>query len=204
MVEPVFADGGSQEEVLVKKGSAVLLRKAGKLELRKGQVTVMKEWGLNYYKRLKPYLRGDVLEVGFGMGLFCGLALKNAKVKSVTSIEINKDFIDVYKERNVVSSKLVIINDDVRNQIKKLSKKFDVVLYDLDWNNSQEDFSLLLSFLGWAKKHLKTGGMVIINQGHPQSVRALLEKTGAFSSYVYNQDKIGLGRQEIYVVLKWN
>jgi hypothetical protein len=73
-------------------------------------------------------LGGDILEVGFGMGISAD-EIQKYKIKSHTIIEINSGICDKAKEWSL-GKNVNIINDDFLNYLELTTDKFDGIFFD--------------------------------------------------------------------------
>lgn len=97
----------------------------------------------DYIKQLGDTPSGDVLEVGLGMGVTSRYLLSCKKVKTLTTIEINKNVIKVYNKikellddrlKNIINvtsdKKHRIINNDGLRYITHTQRKYDFIFID--------------------------------------------------------------------------
>ena len=112
----------------------------------------------------------NVLDVGTGSGFLAKCAL-NAKARSVTGLDINKEAIDkLKKEKNEIR----FIHSNLFDKIKK---KFDLIIFNppylpLDKNEDKESRlattggkkgdEVILRFLKQSKKHLEDKGIILL------------------------------------------
>jgi len=141
-----------------------LLRKAGytseegsmdyELKITKEQ-TKFNEW---FYSKFKPYLNGDILEVGSGIGTFSEKIIKDfggeiylTEIDPIFLKELKKQF----KEKRVRVKKLDLNN---KKDFEKINKKFDSILCSNVLEHIKNDALALKLF----KQILKPGGRIII------------------------------------------
>jgi len=96
---------------------------------------------------------GDVLIGGLGFGIIQKILLENPKVKSITTIEISQEVIDLIKKENpeLFNEKHKVIRDDFYSFCQKTDLKFDYVYGDIwssvpnidDWNKFEENTELV-------------------------------------------------------------
>lgn len=101
--------------------------------------------------------KGDVLECGLGIGLFTYYASKKESVKSITTIEKEKDIIDlVYPV--IQNKKTKVINADAIEFLKTTNKKFDTIHIDI-WAGilHYKEFEPMIKL---ARTKLKPNGIV--------------------------------------------
>lgn len=124
---------------------------------------------------VKKFIYGDILEVGAGCGSFTKNYLnKNLKKIILTDLDI-KNISDLKKrfkkEKNVKISKL---------PVKKINKKFDVILYFHVLEHIKNDNAELIS----AKSRLKKNGYLIIMVPSGKKIFGNLDKAvGHFRRY---------------------
>lgn len=119
-------------------------------------LTVLKYFDLakNYRKYqihlIKPFMKGEILEVGPGNGYVINNFINN---KKITLIEPEKYFFKILKKKFVKKNVKVL-----RCKINSLNKKFDTILYSDVIEHINQD----ISELNKAKKLLKKNGHLII------------------------------------------
>lgn len=118
-------------------------------------------WDTEQEKRLQQDLNknafGDVLVVGYGLGLLSKLLTKNPKVKSVTTVEIYEEIIEKMRKLDKIHGKIIISDfyDLVENQ------KFDCVIGD-SWPDIDSRFLKdCTKFKRKAQKLLKKDGKIL-------------------------------------------
>jgi spermidine synthase len=112
-----------------------------------------------YKKRVYPHARGDVLEIGLGLGVCSRLILSNPNVVSLTTVEINSDVIEVTKEViDCESKKWSIINEDGKKFLERTTNKYDLIFVDtyIRWDEDAEEY--IKEIFPLAKEHLIEGG----------------------------------------------
>jgi ubiquinone/menaquinone biosynthesis C-methylase UbiE len=119
-------------------------------------LTVLKYFDLaNNYRKyqidlIKPYMKGEILEVGPGNGQVINSFIDN---KNITLIEPEKYFFNILKKK-FIKKKIKIL----KCKINSLNKKFDTILYSDVLEHITED----ITELNKAKKLLKKNGRLII------------------------------------------
>ena len=142
---------------------------------------------------VKKFIYGDILEVGAGCGSFTKNYLnKNLKKIILTDLDI-KNISDLKKrfkkEKNVKISKL---------PVKKINKKFDVILYFHVLEHIKNDNAELIS----AKSRLKKNGYLIIIVPSGKKIFGNLDKAvGHFRRYersFFKKKLLKLKRVKLY------
>jgi SAM-dependent methyltransferase len=119
-------------------------------------LTLLKYFDLasNYRKYqidlIKPYMKGEILEVGPGNGQVINSFINN---KKITLIEPEKYFFDILKKKFKKKNVKVL-----KCKITSLNKKFDTILYSDVIEHIAKDFSEVNN----AKKRLRKNGHLII------------------------------------------
>jgi spermidine synthase len=94
---------------------------------------------IDYANQLKGRPKGSVLEIGLGLGVASKYILSMYNVRSLTTIEKNKDVIDVYnilKDRDEQfiemfgHKKHLILNTDGLSYVYNTQRKFDFIFLD--------------------------------------------------------------------------
>lgn len=150
------------KEVLFQRNNSKLIRNNGRLELWTDNDIVVIEGFLPIYQKFQQYIKGDVLEVGTGLGEFTQFASSLPGVTKIWTVDINGDFTDIYLDRFGTNSKVVLVKSDIFQYIAGVSKRFDCIFYDLEYTVSRADYNKLKQFCQWAGSHLRAGGNLIL------------------------------------------
>ncbi|MFZ2587651.1 MAG: class I SAM-dependent methyltransferase [Alphaproteobacteria bacterium] len=148
--------------------------KFNKLGLFIGDEPVMQYWEKPLMKRLAHIVtetKGDVLECGFGLGLSASEIIKSG-CKSYTVIEAHPEIAEnakVWGKKQKV--KVTVINDYWQNAVKKLTKKFDAILFDTYPLSEEERSKNHYPFIPQAFKLLKKGGLLTYYSDETKSFR---------------------------------
>lgn len=127
---------------------------------------VMQRWEDNYMKSLAAVATkqgGDVLEVGFGMGISAGYIEKSKKINSHTVIECHPDVIASAEKKfkaNLNKGRMILLKgfwEDVAPKLK--SKSFDGILFDSCPLDSGVEFFQFFPFFKEAFRLLKDDGI---------------------------------------------
>lgn len=125
------------------------------------ELTIFKDainWKKYWYDSIKPFIKGDLLEVGAGIGVNTNLILQNnSNVKSILAIEPDELLANqIIENVKVSASKVKVVTGFVKDL--KASQKFDTIIYidvieHIEYDSAE---------LNKAKLHLKDGGHLII------------------------------------------
>jgi spermidine synthase len=127
----------------------------------------------DYMEQLGDTPSGDVLEIGLGMGVTSRYLLSCEKVKTLTTIEINKDVIKVYNKIkgllddrlkdivNITSDKKHrIINNAGLRYITHTQRKYDFIFIDNYTIIDEETLPEIEELVKAAAKILNSGGII--------------------------------------------
>jgi len=102
---------------------------------------------------------GDCLEIGLGLGVASRYILSCPRVKSLTTLEISEDVIDVQKQVNYIADKRhLILNADGLLYMYATNKKFDFIFVDCYDLIDEETLPMIADYSNACKKVLRTGG----------------------------------------------
>jgi len=158
----------------------VMFFKKGK-ETIKNQI--MQAWETPYMKKLAEITTskgGNVLEVGFGMGISAGFIQKSKKIKTHTVIECHplmiafarKKFAKVIKNR-----RLILLKGFWEDVTKKLpDKSFDGILFDSCPLDKEVEFFQFSPFFKEAFRLLKDNGVFTYFSDEPLKISAVHKK----------------------------
>lgn len=105
---------------------------------------------------------GDVLEIGLGLGVASKYMLSLEKVKSLTTIEINKNVIKVFNYLNIkLDEKHTIINSSGLDYVKNTNEKFDFIFLDYYTLLDEETLANIEIMVYWCRKILRPGGKIM-------------------------------------------
>jgi predicted O-methyltransferase YrrM len=100
-----------------------------------------------YYNGVADLLgNGDILEIGFGMGI-CSSAIQNNNPKSHTIIEINQDIFNYGLEWANSKDNVKMILGDWKDVVPTLNKKYDSIFIDTIEDGSLWDFERYASMV---------------------------------------------------------
>jgi spermidine synthase len=127
----------------------------------------------DYIEQLGDTPSGDVLEIGLGMGVTSRYLLSCEKVKTLTTIEVNKDVIKVYnKIKELLDDKLKdiinvapnkkhrIINNDGLRYITHTQRKYDFIFIDNYTIIDEETLPEIEELVKAAAKILNSDGII--------------------------------------------
>jgi len=127
------------------------------------------EWE-DYVFQLKGRPHGECLEIGLGLGVASRYILSCPKVENLTTIEVNKDVIEVQAKINPIEDKWGMISFSDRHTIYNAEglaymyatkKKYDFVFIDCYDRIDEETLPLIADMAFAAKRLLKEGGEVV-------------------------------------------
>lgn len=165
-----FKDG----ELIAEQGEARLYQMNDELFLEAGPNHTL--WALEseletYMWQLEDYPNGNVLEVGLGLGVASRYLLTFPRVKSLTTIEKNKDIIDLYPRiprkdsdtfnKNFGHKKHIIHNIDGLSYVYNTNKKYDFVFLDFYDRIDEETLPEIRDMVNGCKRVLKVGGKIM-------------------------------------------
>ncbi len=136
-----------------------------------GNTEVMCDWErplMEAMARAVTENHGDVLEVGFGMGI-SATYIQEFGVKSHTIIEFNNEVFEACKrwQEKYPDRDIRLIHGKWQDAIEKLDRKFDGIFYDIAPTSDEEETKNLIEnvaadadpFFPWASSCLKDGGI---------------------------------------------
>jgi len=165
-----FKDG----ELIVKSGEARIYKFKDELFLEIGPGHNL--WALeseisDYIWQLNDRPRGSCLEIGLGLGVASKYILSCKRVKSLTTLEINKDVIDVYKKLEqedynhdftiFPEKRHTILNADGLIYMYETKQKFDFVFVDCYKTIDEDTLPLIADMAIAAENIVKPDGEVV-------------------------------------------
>ncbi len=161
---------------------------------------VMQDWEKNYMKELAEVVTqkgGDILEVGFGLGISANFIQKSNKIKSHTIIECHPDVLNFsiqqLKEK-IATGKVILIGGFWEDVVPKLKdNSFDGILFDTSPIEKEVHFFHFFPFFKEAYRLLKKGGIFTYfsdeaKKFSPRHLRAL--KSAGFKKINYKLCKV--------------
>lgn len=123
-----------------------------------------------YIEQLRDFPNGDVLEIGLGLGVVSRYILSFPKVNKLTTIEVNGDVIEVYKEimklddvfvKNFGHKKHNIINKSGLEYVYTSDKKFDFIFLDFYDRIDEDVIPAIKDMVRGCKRLLKEEGKIM-------------------------------------------
>lgn len=169
---------------------------------------IMQAWETPYMKRLAEIATtngGNILEVGFGMGISAGFIQKSKKIKNHTVIECHPLMIESAKNKfskNGKNKKFTLLEgfwEDVSKNIK--SKTFDGILFDSCPLDKEVEFFQFFPFFKEAYRLLKDDGVFTYFSDEKLTIskehQKLLKKAG-FKNIKFEVTKVNPPKDCIY------
>lgn len=156
-----FRDG----ELLAESGEARIYKMNGELFLEKGPGHNL--WALeselqDYMEQLSDWPRGDCLEIGLGLGVASRYLLSFPRVKSLTTVEIDKDVVKVQKAANPIKDdRHTIINADGLYYAYLTKKEFDFIFLDFYAHIDEDTLPAIADMAVACKRILKEDGKMM-------------------------------------------
>jgi spermidine synthase len=169
-----FVDG----EVVAESGDVKVYKMNEELFLEIGpghNLWALESESVEYIRQLWDKPRGNVLEIGLGLGIASRCILTYPKVEKLTTVEINEDVIKIHEKVSSMlddgsrkekwlpynSSKHKLVNVDGLIYMYKTSKKFDFIFLDA-WSHIDEDtLPFIADMVRAARNVLKKDGEVV-------------------------------------------
>ena len=115
-----------------------------------------------YIWQMQDYPCGDCLEIGLGLGVATKYLLSFPHVRSLETVEINKDVIEVQRQSNKINdTRHSIINDDGLHYLYSTDKMFDFIFVDCYKVIDEETLPLITDIASGCRRVLRDGGKVI-------------------------------------------
>ncbi|MGM0436447.1 MAG: class I SAM-dependent methyltransferase [Bacillota bacterium] len=108
---------------------------------------------------IKPYLKGDLLDLGCGSGAMARAVSED--VKSVDACDIDETMLE--NARKKAEAENLSINFFIHDMHEKLDKQYDIVLATLDVFNHAPDFDHFKKAFMNALDALKPGGILVFD-----------------------------------------
>ena len=156
-----FQDG----EVVAESGDVRAYKMNNKLYLEKGpghDLWALEDELSDYIEQLASWPQGDCLEVGLGLGVASKYILTFPKVKSLTTIELDADVINVQKQANPIDDKRhKILNAHGLYYIYETKRTFDFIFLDFYKVIDEDTLPEIADMVTAARKKLKPDGRVL-------------------------------------------
>jgi SAM-dependent methyltransferase len=156
-------------------------------------------WKRYWQGRIMEYVKGDVCEVGAGIGVNTGMLLRNASgINSLLAIEPDSSLSNRIKENVVDDKRLLTVFNGYLSGIDS-SKKFDTILYIDVIEHIRDD----KQEINRALSRLKSGGnLIILVPAHPFLFSPFDSAIGHFRRYTMKslRDTVGtkVGMLQMY------
>jgi len=113
----------------------------------------------DYVWQINGRPKGDCLEIGLGLGVASKYILSCPKVKTLTTVEINKDVIEVQKQANPINDKRhLVLNADGLIYMYATDRKFDFVFVDCYALIDEETLPMIADYSRACEKVLRPNG----------------------------------------------
>lgn len=116
----------------------------------------------DYVWQINDRPNGDCLEVGLGLGVASNYILSCPKVKTLTTVEKNKDVVKAHKQLNpITDNNHLILNADGLIYMYQTNRKFDFIFLDFYSIIDEETMPVINDFVKASKRILKKNGEVM-------------------------------------------
>ena len=169
---------------------------------------IMQAWETPYMKKLAEITTskgGNVLEVGFGMGISAGFIQKSKKIKTHTMIECHPLMIANAKKKfskQIKSKRFILLEGFWEDVVKKIpSKSFDGILFDSCPLDKKVEFFQFFPFFKEAFRLLKDDGIFTYFSDEPKNIspkhKEVLEMAG-FKNINFEISKVKPSKNCLY------
>lgn len=153
-----------------------------------------------FLKLLVIHTKGNVLEVGLGMGMTTNMFLKKPEVIHLTTVEYDKDIIAFYNQKHPLHPKHTIINGDIRDVYNTLSEKFDTIVFDIEFQYKDTGIKIADDLVDWGLKNLAQNGCILMYVDGPNTAKQW-EREGITKNYkVEPLSLVPLWKQDIFYI----
>jgi len=156
-----FLDG----VLVAESGSARIYKMNNKLFLEKGKGHTL--WAhedelQDYIWQLKDFPRGTCLEIGLGLGVASRYLLSFPNVDTLTTVELDKDVIEVHKKANPIEdNRHLILNANGIYYAYQTKKMYDFVFLDFYTHIDEETLPAITDMANACKRVLKPNGKMM-------------------------------------------
>jgi len=160
---PTYFEKG---KLIAEKGEARIYEWEGVryLEIGKGHTL----W--TYSKEIEAYKdqignkpKWNCLEIGLGLGVSSEYILSLPNVNSLTTIEINKDVIDLYEEyRKFWPPKHKVLHGSGRDYLISTDQKFDFIFLDFYYLIDEDSVEEIIDYIELCKRVLDKYGEIVV------------------------------------------
>lgn len=156
-----FRDG----ELIAEHGDTRVYKMNGKLFLEKGvghNLWALEEELEDYIYQLGDWPKGDCLEIGLGLGVASQYLLTFPKVKSLTTVEIDSDVIEVQKMVNPIDDdRHLILNAHGLYYVYETKQMFDFIFLDFYDVIDEDTLPEIADMVAACQRILKRNGKMI-------------------------------------------
>ncbi|MBU1199642.1 MAG: methyltransferase [Nanoarchaeota archaeon] len=139
-------------------------------------------------EQVKQLAFGKVLDVGTGSGILAKEAVYSHEVEEVVAVDIDENVVEELNKQDVKGLK--VFQSDL---FANITEKFDTIIFNppylpLDENDKDaaldggvKGYEVIEMFLKEAKKHLRTGGMILMvfsNRTGKKEVDSIIKREG--------------------------
>jgi SAM-dependent methyltransferase len=156
-----FKDG----ELVAESGDTRVYKMNGELFLEKGPGHNL--WALeselqDYIEQLDSWPNGNCLEIGLGLGVASHYLLTFPKVKTLTTVEIDKDVIAVQKKANPINDKRhIILNANGLYFAYQTKRVYDFIFLDFYSHIDEDTLPEIADMVVACRRILKSDGHMI-------------------------------------------
>jgi 16S rRNA G966 N2-methylase RsmD len=109
----------------------------------------------------KPF--GNCLELGLGLGMVSAYILSFSAVENLTTVEIDADVINVYKQLNpIVDDRHKIINSDAVRYLDNVKEMFDFIFMDHYSIIDEDTIDMIEYSYNMAKRCISKEGSIVM------------------------------------------
>lgn len=156
-----FKDG----ELIAESGDTRVYKMNDKLFLEKGaghNLWALEDELTDYVLQLESWPKGDCLEIGLGLGIASRYILTFPKVKSLTTIEIDEDVINIQKTINPLDDdRHLILNANGLYYAYETKRLYDFIFLDFYDVIDEDTLPSITDMAVACKRILKTNGRMI-------------------------------------------
>ncbi len=162
MTTPMYFTHGT---VIAESGNVKVYELAGEHYLEIGPGHTL--WAINnelkeYAEQIEDKAKGNCLEVGLGLGVSSNYILSRAGVKSLTTIEVNENVLEVYRQLNPrIPDKHKMIHGSGQDFLLQTNEKFDFIFLDMYSCIDEETLLDIELYVKLSKRILKLGGEIV-------------------------------------------
>ena len=181
-----FKDG----EVVAEHGDAKVYKMNDELFLEIGPghtLWAMESELTDYMEQLDDFPKGNCLEIGLGLGVVSRYLLTFPKVTHLTTVEINKDVIEVHnklkdEDRSITldydPTKHLILNADGISYAYQTKSRYDFIFIDCYDRIDEDTLPFIADMANACARLLNRGGKIMgwLDKHTPESYHMVFEK----------------------------